>query len=191
MTGFKIETSTTAPARSRDILDAIAAGLGFVPNVYGLFAGAPNAINALAGINTCFDATSFAPGEREIIALTTSVYNQCPYCVAGHSTFALAHGVDADTVEAVRSGDLSKDPRLQVIGQMTLSILEKKGALGPSDIRSFLNAGFQSEQILELLIGIAGKTMTNFASKIARIPLDDAFAAQAWSPATTLTPTSA
>lgn len=183
MPGFKIETNATAPAASRDILDTIKAGLGFVPNVYGVFAGAPNALNALAAINAGFDAASFTPGEREIIALTTSVYNQCPYCVAGHSTIALAHGVNPDTVEAVRSGDLSNDPRLQVIGQLTLSILEKKGALGPSEIRSFLNAGFQPGQILELLIGIAGKTMTNFASKIARIPLDDAFAAQAWSPA--------
>ncbi|KCZ93893.1 carboxymuconolactone decarboxylase family protein [Hyphomonas johnsonii] len=191
MTGFKIETLATAPAGSRDILDAIDAGLGFVPNVYGVFARAPNALSALAAINAGFDASSFTPGEREIIALTTSVYNQCPYCVAGHSTFALAHGVDPETVEAVRAGGLSKDTRLQVIGQLTLSILEKKGALGPSEIRSFLNAGFQPVHILELLVGIAGKTMTNFASKIARIPLDDAFAAQAWASATTKTPTAA
>ena len=191
MPGFKIETNATAPAASRDILDTIKAGIGFVPNVYGVFAGAPNALNALAAINACFDAASFTPGEREIIALTTSVYNQCPYCVAGHSTFALAHGVDPETVEAVRAGDFSNDPRLQVIGQLTLSILEKKGAVGPSEIRPFLNAGFQPGQILELLIGIAGKTMTNFASKIARIPLDDAFAAQAWTPASTETPAAA
>ena len=103
----------------------------------------------------------------------------------------MAHGVDPETVEATRSGGLSKDARLQVIGQLTLSILEKKGALGPAEIRSFLNAGFQPVQILELLIGIAGKTMTNFASKIARIPLDDAFAAQAWTPASTETPAAA
>lgn len=191
MPGFKIETNATAPAASRDILDTIKAGLGFVPNVYGVFAGAPNALNALAAINAGFDAASFTPGEREIIALTTSVFNQCPYCVAGHSTFALAHGVDPDTVEAVRAGGLSKDTRLQVIGQLTLSILEKKGALGPSEIRSFQKAGFEPGQILELLIGIAGKTMTNFASKMARIPLDDAFAAQAWTPARTEAPAAA
>ena len=191
MTGFKIETLSTAPEGSRDILGAIDAGLGFIPNVYGVFAGAPNALSALAAINAGFDAASFTPGEREIIALTTSVYNQCPYCVAGHSTFALAHGIDPETVEAARVGDFSNDPRLQVIGQLTLSILEKKGALGPAEIRSFLNAGFQPVQILELLIGIAGKTMTNFASKIARIPLDDAFAAQAWTPASTEIPAAA
>ena len=98
MTGFKIETAITAPAEARDILRAVEAGVGFVPNVYGVFAGAPEALKALAAINASFDATSFTPAEREIIALTTSVYNQCPYCVAGHSTFALAHGVDPDPV---------------------------------------------------------------------------------------------
>lgn len=180
MTGFAIKTTATVTGAARDILSAIEEGVGFVPNVYGLFADAPAALTGLAALNAAFDDTSFSPGEREIIALTTSVYNQCPYCVAGHSTFALHHGVDAETVNAVRAGGVSNDPRLQAIGRITRAILEKKGAINAADIRPFLNVGFQSPQILELLIGIAGKTMTNFASKTARIPLDDQFADQAW-----------
>lgn len=185
MTGFAIKTAVTAPEACRDILFAIEEGLGFVPNVYGMFAGTPAALTGLTSLNSAFDDTSFSPAEREIIALTTSVYNQCPYCVAGHSTFALQHGVDADTVHAVRAGGVSGDPRLQALGRITLSILEKKGAIGVADIRPFLNDGYHTPQILELLIGIAGKTMTNFAAKIARIPLDKEFADQAWLPADT------
>lgn len=183
MTGFAIETKATAPNASREILAGIEANLGFVPNVYAVFAGVPAALHALAALNTNFDETTFTAAEREIIALTTSVFNQCPYCVAGHSTFALEQGVDRATVDAIRAGDLSVDPRLQAIGRMTRDILEKKGALGAADIRPFLNAGFQPAQILELLIGVAGKVMTNFASKITRVPLDAAFADQAWAPA--------
>lgn len=190
MTGFAIKTTATATGGARDILSTIEDGLGFVPNVYGMFANAPSALTGLTALNAAFDETSFSPGEREIIALTTSVYNQCPYCVAGHSTFALQHGVDTETVDAVRAGGLGEDPRLQAIGRITLSILEKKGAIGAADIRPFLNGGFHSSQILELLIGVAGKTMTNFASKIARIPLDDEFAAQVWSPTDAATTTS-
>ena len=189
MTGFAIKTAVTAPAASRDTLCSIEDGLGFVPNIYGVFAGMPAALSGLASLNSAFDKTSFSPGEREIIALTTSVYNQCPYCVAGHSTFALQHGVDRKTVDAVRAGGLSDDQRLQALGQMAHRILKSKGAIGAGDIRPFLNAGYHSSQILELLVGIAGKTMTNFASKIAHVPLDDEFSDQAWSPAETSTGT--
>ncbi len=185
MTGFRIETAATAPEASREILGAIKEGLGFVPNVHGVFAAAPAALTGLTSLNAAFEETSFSPAECEIIALTTSVFKQCPYCVAGHSTFALQHGVDAVTIDAVRAGGVSDEPRLQALGQITLCILEKKGAIGAADIRPFLNAGFNAPQILELLVGVAGKTMTNFASKIARVPLDDAFAAQVWSPTKT------
>ncbi len=180
MTEFAVNTIASAPDASRDILGAIEDGLGFVPNIYGVFAGVPVALTGLASLNAAFDETSFSPAEREIIALTTSVYNQCPYCVAGHSTFALQHGVDPETVAAIRAGGLSDDPQLQALGQITLRILENKGAIGAAEIRPFLNAGFHTSQILELLIGIAAKIITNFASKIAGVPLDDAFAEHAW-----------
>ncbi|MDX1294241.1 MAG: carboxymuconolactone decarboxylase family protein [Hyphomonas sp.] len=181
MNRLTINTTATAPDASRDILQAIEDGLGFVPNVYGVFANAPAALKGLAALNTAFGETSFSPAECEIIALATSVHNQCPYCVAGHSTFALHHGVDRETVNAVRNGGVSDDPKLQALGQITFRILETKGALSPADMRAFLNADYRTSQVLELLIGIAGKTMTNFAAKILHLPLDDEFADQAWS----------
>ena len=182
MTGFAIKTTETAPVESRDLLGAVEEGVGFVPNIYGVFAGVPSALKGLASLNEAFGESSFSPAEREIIALTTSVYNQCPYCVAGHSVFALRNGVDAETVSLIRAGSVSDDPQFQVLGQITHHILEKNGAIGAAEMRRFLNAGFRATQILELLLGIAGKTMTNFAAKIARVPLDAEFADHAWAP---------
>ena len=182
MIGFTIKTTQTAPETSKKLLGAIEANLGFVPNIYGVFASAPAALNALVSLNSAFAESSFTPVEQEIIALTTSVYNQCPYCVAGHSTFALKHGVELETVSAIRAGGVSNNPRLQALGLMTLSILDKKGAIGAFEMRKFLNAGFRSSQTLELLAGIAGKIMTNYASKFTRLPLDEKFSDQTWSP---------
>ena len=180
MTGFKIETTTSAEPGARETLKAIEAGVGFVPHIYGVFAGAPTALAGLVALNASFSETAFSPAEQEVIALTTSVFNQCPYCVAGHSTFALNHGVDPACVDAMRAGGVSIEPRYQALGRFTQAVLENRGALGVQDVAAFLNAGFQTTQILELLLGVAGKTMTNFASKIARTPLDDAFLDQAW-----------
>lgn len=178
----KLVTTTKTPEASKSTLSAIEAQLGFVPNVYRVFARVPTALIGLMSLNAAIEETSFSPAEREIIALTTSVYNRCRYCVAGHSTFALQHGVNAQSVDAIRTGGFSLEPREHALGRTTLKVLEHKGQLSAADTAIFLNAGYSSAQLLELLLGIAAKTMTNFASKIAKIPLDEAFLDQAWTP---------
>jgi len=184
MSGFKIHDASTAPADSRDILITLREKAGFVPNVFGLIANAPVALAALAAVNNGFEETSFTPAEREIISLATSVENQCRYCVAGHSTFAVALGVSPVEVEAIRSGKAAEDQRLEALRHFTSLLLQKKGEVSMRDIDAFLGAGFEEAHIFELLIGIIAKVMTNFASKLARIPVDDEFADHAWVPTT-------
>lgn len=184
MSGFKIHDASTAPADSRDILITLQEKAGFVPNVFGLIANAPIALAALAAVNNGFEETSFTPAEREIISLATSVENQCRYCVAGHSTFAVALGVSPVEVEAIRSGKAAEDQRLEALRHFTSLLLQKKGEVSMRDIDAFLGAGFEEAHIFELLIGIIAKVMTNFASKLARIPVDDEFADHAWVPTT-------
>ena len=113
MSGFKIHDVSTAPEDSRAILETLQGKVGIVPNVFGLIANSPVALDALVAVNACFEATSFTPAEREVISLATSVENQCRYCVAGHSTFAVALGVSPVEVEAIRSGQVAADQRLE------------------------------------------------------------------------------
>jgi len=142
MSGFKIHDASTAPADSRDILITLQEKAGFVPNVFGLIANAPVALAALAAVNNGFEETSFTPAEREIISLATSVENQCRYCVAGHSTFAVALGVSPVEVEAIRSGKAVEDQRLEALRHFTSLLLQKKGGVSTRDIETFLGAGF-------------------------------------------------
>ena len=174
--------SELEPHDDNNVLSALTEKLGYVPNIYRLLSRVPNVLQALHGLNESLEQSSFTSAETEVIALTTSVYNECPYCVAGHSSFALQSGVDLASVEAIRSGGYAIQPRLHAVGKMTRHLLEQRGTLDTGELRLFLNAGFKSSQILEILIGIAGKTITNFASKISRVPLDGSFVDQAWSP---------
>ncbi len=186
MSGFKIHDVSTAPAGSRDILETLQSKIGFVPNVFGLIANSPVALDALVAVNACFEATSFTPAEREVISLATSVENQCRYCVAGHSTFAIEYGVSPVVVEAIRSGRAAGDKRLEALRRFTSTLLQKRGEVGARDIEAFLGAGFTEAQIFELLIGVIAKVMTNFTSKMAQIPVDDAFAGHSWVPTTNM-----
>lgn len=182
MNALKVHSAQDAPQPTRAALEALSDAVGFVPNVYGLFAGSPAALQGLLALNAAFEGARFSPAEREVVALTTSVFNGCRYCVAGHSAFAIQHGVDERAVAAIRAGGAPTDARLRALAQTTLDILQTRGRLSPEQKRRFLSAGFEPVQFLELLLGVAGKVMTNFASSLTGLPLDKAFEPYAWTP---------
>ena len=52
-----------------------------------------------------------------------------------------------------------------------------RGNAGEQAIESFISAGYRKEQVMELLIGIALKTIGNHLDHISPVPVDPAFAA--------------
>jgi uncharacterized peroxidase-related enzyme len=182
MTSYRIHTPENAPIGSRDILAEIEGMAGFVPNVFGLIANSPNALAALHAMNGFFKGSSFTPQEQEIIALATSVENRCSYCVAGHTTFAHALCVDPSVIEDVREARETTDNKAESLRLFVTRVVREKGAVSKQEVASFVAQGYTESQIFELLIGVATKMVTNFASKLANIPIDAAFAENAWAP---------
>lgn len=187
----RIHNADDAPDRARPTLEAIGEKLGFVPNVFGLYAQCPVALEGLAALNAAFEASCLSPIEREVVALTTSVFNGCPYCVAGHSTFLAEHGLDAVSLDRIREGGVAEDPRLAALGGLTIGLLEARGSVGRDRMQAFLDAGFGRGQVFEVLLGIACKLMTNFAAKATHLPLDAAFEGHAWQPSSVAETTAA
>lgn len=172
---FNIHTPMNAPAAARKSLASIESIAGFVPNVFGLLAHAPEALGALVSLNQFFENTHFSVHEREIVSLVASVENECQYCVAGHSAFASHHGIDPGVVDAIREQREVPDTRIEALRLFTALMVRSRGEITNADVERFLAAGFRSEQVLEVLIGIAAKTITNYASKLAAIPIDEQF----------------
>lgn len=56
--------------------------------------------------------------------------------------------------------------------------MEKRGHLDGAEVQAFLNAGDCEERILEVLAGVAMKTLSNYAKHLAKTPLDRQF--EAW-----------
>lgn len=182
MTQFKVYCNETAPEGSQTLLAELQRELGFVPNVYGVIAGSPAALEGVMTLNTSFGASGFSGAEREIISLATSVANACPYCIAGHSSFALKQGVSQDVIDAVRDDRPALDPKLEALRSTTSNVVLQRGDIAPAQLAHFYDAGFSKKAFLELLLGVAAKTMTNFASKVAGVPVDAQFVAEARPP---------
>jgi uncharacterized peroxidase-related enzyme len=185
MTRFKLHTEETAPERSKPILSATQTMLGFVPNLYATFAESPALLDGYTALGGAFARTDFDTVERQVILLTASFENGCDYCMAAHSTVADAEGVPEDVVAALRDGAPIGDPRLDALARFTRSVVQERGWVGAAELDGFLAAGFTRAQALEVVLGVGLKTISNYVSHLAHVPVDEAFQERSWArPAT-------
>ena len=182
MTEFDVHTKETAPTESAELLASAEKAYGFIPNLLGVMAESPATLGAYLAIGQLFEKSSFSSTEQQIVILTTSRFNECDYCMAAHTVIAGMQKVPADIVEAIRDDRPIDDPRLEALRIFTRTIVEKRAHLSSADIAAFLAADYTKEQVLEVIFGVSFKTLSNYVNHVAETPLDDAFAAQAWTP---------
>jgi uncharacterized peroxidase-related enzyme len=118
--------------------------------------------------------------EREIIAVAVSVENDCTYCVAAHSTFAIMAGADLDAVAAARAGSAPEDAKLAALYTFARRMIDQRGHVTPGDIQEVLDRGYTRSAVLEAIAQVGHTTMANFAHNLSDAPLDHAFEPQAW-----------
>ena len=183
MTHFIAYTAENAPAASRPLLEGLGKSLGFIPNLFGVFAESPAALRGGLAIYEAFSSSSLSPAEQQIVMLAVSEANDCEYCVAAHSTLAKRlPRVDPALVGATRRREPLADAKLDALVTFTRKVVEQRGMLAEADVAAFLAAGYTKAQVIEVLLGVGMKTFNNYVDHIAHIPLNDQFKAEAWQP---------
>ena len=183
MTNFTVHTIEAAPVRSRPLLEGVKQALGFVPNLYCVFAESPAALQGALAIWDAFSHSSLSSVEQQLVVLAVSEANDCEYCVAAHSTLAKRMaGVDAALVDATRRREPLPDAKLDALVTFTRVVVEQRGFLAEADVAAFLEAGYTKAQIIEVLLGVGMKTFNNYVDHIAHTPLNDQFTAERWEP---------
>ncbi|HUP46652.1 MAG TPA: carboxymuconolactone decarboxylase family protein [Thermoanaerobaculia bacterium] len=177
---FTVHTHDTAPVESRKQLEQVAKGFGMIPNLAGVLAEAPAALEAYFTVGRIFDGTSFTPAERQVVLLAVSTENGCEYCVAAHTAIAGMQKVPAEAVHAIRDRNPISDPKLEALRRLTTAVVAKRGRLNEEDLERFHAAGYGKRQLLEVIVGVGMKTISNYVNHIAGTPLDAAFEKAAW-----------
>ncbi len=178
---YTVHNLETAPEASRDILAGAKKTFGFVPNLLGVMAEAPPLVKAYTTLSRIFEETSFSPVERQVVLLTVSSENDCAYCVAAHSVIAGMHKVPSDVVGAIRDGKPIADAKLQALHRFTAAMTRQRGWPTEEDTRAFIQAGYTKTHVLEVVLGVGMKILSNYTNHAAATPLDAAFASAAWS----------
>lgn len=181
MTNFTIHTVETAPDAARPLLQGARSKLGFVPNLYASLAESPAALSAYLMLSDLLGETSFTPTEQQVVALAVSAENGCGYCMAAHSTIA-RHMVQVPSriVDALRDGRALDDSRLEALRRFAEAVVRDRGKVRGQTLDTFIAAGFSQQQAIEVVLGVAMKTLSNYGNHLFEAPIDAAFEAETW-----------
>ena len=179
---IELHDNETAPESSKARLAAVNRANGFVPNLFRALANSPSTLNGFAAFVEANDGGTLSPAERQIVQIAASMENSGEYCVAAHSSFAARVGMPPATIEAIREGRQLPNKRYQGLVDFTRALIRRRGHVTDDDKSAFEAAGFGTEQIFEVIAGVALKTITNYVGSVFDLPLDAQFQAQVWTP---------
>jgi uncharacterized peroxidase-related enzyme len=180
MLNFPIQTNESAPEGSRANIAAVEKAWGFAPNLIRTFANSPAVLEGAWGLLTAFGKTRFSPAEQQLIALAISVENECSYCAAAHSLMGKGAGLKDAELAAARAGHAVMDAKHEALRRFATVMTATRGNPTAQDIEAFLTAGYDQTHILEVILGVATKTLMNYTDHVAHVKLDDAFNGTAW-----------
>jgi uncharacterized peroxidase-related enzyme len=177
---FQIHTIESAPEQSAPPLRALEQGLGFVPNLAATMAESPTLVSGFVDLRKTLAGGELSGVEREIVALAVSLENDCDYCMAAHSTFALMQQADERAVSAARAGDSPEDPRLGALYRFTRRLVAKQGHVTDEETEALLEAGYSRSALFDVVAQVGHTTLANLAHSISKAPVDRAFEPQVW-----------
>jgi AhpD family alkylhydroperoxidase len=94
----------TAQGRARELLDAVKARLGLVPNMARAMAVSPAVLEGFLGFSSALTQGALPARVREQLALDVGEANDCEYCVSAHSALGNRVGLTEQEVLASRQG---------------------------------------------------------------------------------------
>ena len=178
-TGFPVHDPDTAPEKSRDLLRQLVAQSG--PNgFYAVAATSPETLGAYVALHQAFSATSLSAEEKTVVWQTINVENECTFCVPAHTSMAKAMRVSDAVTDALRNETPLPTAKLDALRAFTLLMVRNRGHASDAEIEAFLEAGYTHQTMLEVVLGLAQKTISNYVNHLARTPPDAQYDAYAW-----------
>ncbi|WP_323844244.1 peroxidase-related enzyme [Microbulbifer magnicolonia] len=171
----RIPTPTTidnAPAESRELLNAVNAKLGVVPNMFRLIGNSPAALEAYLSFGGALDNSSIDLATRERIALTVAQVNGCDYCLAAHSYIgANMAKLSAEEIDANRRGD-STDAKAAAAVSFARKVASNRGQVSEGDIAAVKSAGYSDGAVVEIIALVALNLLTNYINTALETEVD-------------------
>ncbi|GDY28037.1 hypothetical protein AHAT_39270 [Agarivorans sp. Toyoura001] len=180
MSNFTIHTVETAPEASKALAEKSLKTNGMLPNLHAIMAEAPGLLEGYQVLHKLFMESSFNAEELTVVWQTFNVEHECGYCVPAHTGIAHMMKVDPVLTEALRERQVMPTEKLQVLRDTALAMTRSRGNLTKQQMAAFFAAGYTQRQMLEIVLGLAQKVMSNYTNHLAETPIDKPFQKFSW-----------
>lgn len=180
MSNFPLHTLESAPEESKPLLEKSIKAYGMIPGLHATMAEAPGLLAAYQSIHELFVNSSFDNDELTVVWQTINVEHACHYCVPAHTAIARSMGVDEAITDALRNETALPNARLEALRDFTLSVVRERGNVDDAALQAFLGAGFNRRHVLEVILGLSQKIMSNYTNHLAETPVDAGFRQFEW-----------
>jgi AhpD family alkylhydroperoxidase len=170
MTAFQIPTRDSVSATNQALFDNLKKGLGMVPNLYATLAHSEHALGTYLALQNA--KSSITGKAREVINLVVSQVNGCNYCLAAHTVIGGMVGFKPEQILEVRRGSASFDAKLDALAKLVKNIAVERGHADPALVQAFFDAGWTQENLVDALVVIGDKTVTNYLHGTTQVPID-------------------
>ena len=160
-----------AKGKAQELLAAIKAKSGRVPNIMKTMAHSPVALQAYLGLSGAFADAKLSPKVREQIALAVGEDNQCHYCVAAHSAIGKHAGLTPEEIEGGRRAK-SPEPKTDAILKFAQRLSANRGNITDAEWAEACKAGCSDEEVLEIVTAVSLNLFTNYVNHVADTAID-------------------
>jgi len=170
MTLFKVPTRDEVSPDNQAIFDNLKKMLSFVPNLYATFAHSATALGTYLALQNA--KSSLSAKQREVINLVVSQVNECEYCLAAHTAVGKMVGFTDAQILEIRSGHASFDPKIDGLARFVREVTEKRGHVPAASTQAFLEAGFTQGHLVDVMMVIGDKIISNYLHGVTKIAVD-------------------
>jgi AhpD family alkylhydroperoxidase len=143
---------------------------GKVPNIYATLALNETALADYLALQN--RKSTLSAKEREIINLVVSQVNDCKYCVPAHTAVGKIYGFTGEQILEIRRAQISFDSKFDALAKFVKETAINRGR--PSEIAydNFFNAGYTKANLIDVMIIIGDKVISNYFHNVVQIPVD-------------------
>ena len=170
MTQFNVPTREEVSTQNQAILDNLQKGLGFVPNLYATYAHSDTALgNYLTFQNA---KSSLRAKEKEVVNLIVSQVNGCRYCQSAHTAIGKMQGFTDEQILQIRRGEILFDAKFDTLVKLAKEATINRGQVSPATLENFFAAGYTKGNLIDTLVIIGDKTISNYVHNVTQVPID-------------------
>lgn len=161
--------STTADRQA--LLSQIHGAFGATPNMFKAVANSPAALKSMWGSFGALAGGVIPAKLGEQIAVAVANRNACEYCLAAHTALGRKAGASAEEMSVAQDGK-SADAKTAAALRFALQLVDARGQVSAADVQAVRAAGFNDQEIVEILAHVALNLFTNYVNVAFAVPVD-------------------